>query len=141
MHRTKIVVLHMKEVIYTLIFAALALILFIVLVAMFQKGKEPEDVALYKPGIYTSAITLGEAVIDVEVIVDADRINGIGIKNLSHEVATLYPLVQPCLDVISQQIYQKQSIEGITYDESGTYTSELLLKAIEEALEKAKDKK
>lgn len=141
MHRTKIVVLHMKEVIYTVVFAALAIILLIVLIAMFQKEDETEETALYKPGVYSSAITLGENVLNVEVVVDKERINAISLKNLSEEVATMYPLVQPCMDVITQQIYQTQSLEGITYEENGAYTSEILMKAIEEALAKAKIEK
>jgi len=141
MHRTKIVVLHMKEVIYTAIFALLAIVLIIVLIAMFQKGEEAEETSTYKPGVYSSAITLGENVINVEVVVDKERINSVSLKNLSDEVAALYPLVQPCMDVITQQIYEKQSVENITYDESGTYTSEVLIKAIKEALGKAVNKK
>lgn len=131
----------MKEVIYTAVFIALAIILLIVLVAMFQKEDETEDAALYKPGVYSSAITLGENVLNVEVVVDKERINAISLKNLSDEVATMYPLVQPCMDVITQQIYQTQSLEGITYEENGAYTSEILMKAIEEALAKARIEK
>ncbi len=141
MHRTKIVVLHMKEVIYTLVFAALAIILLIVLIAMFQKDDGTDETALYKPGVYTSALTLGENVLNVEVVVDKERINAISLKNLSEEVATMYPLVQPCMDVIVQQIYQTQSLEGISYEENGAYTSEILMKAIEEALAKARIEK
>ena len=127
MHRTKIVVLHMKEVIYTMVFVALAIVLFIVLFAMFRKEKTIEESSLYNPGVYTSAITLGENVLNIEVVVDKERINSISFKNLSEEVATMYPLVQPCMDVITQQIYQTQSLEGITYDENGAYTSEILM--------------
>lgn len=141
MHRTKIIVLHMKEVIYTMVFAALAIVLLIVLIAMFHRDDEEEKTAQYNPGVYTSAITLGENVLNVEVVVDKERINAISLKNLSEEVATMYPLIQPCMDVISQQIYQTQSLEGISYEENGAYTSEILMKAIEEALAKAKREK
>ena len=37
--RTKIVVLHMKEIIYTAIFAALGILLIVLLVIMFRSGK------------------------------------------------------------------------------------------------------
>lgn len=141
MHRTKIIVLHMKEVIYTAVFAVLAIVLLIVLVAMFRKDDDAVESAIYKPGVYSSAITLGENVLNVEVVVDKDRINAISLKNLSEEVATMYPLVQPCMDVITQQIYQTQSLEDITYEENGAYTSEILMRAIEEALAKAKIEK
>ena len=45
--------------------------------------------------------------------------------------------MQPALDNISQQIYEKQSTEGITYDEANQYTSVVLLNAIEDALKRA----
>ena len=43
--QTKIVVLHMKEVIYTLVFAALAAILIILLILMFRKDDKEVETA------------------------------------------------------------------------------------------------
>ena len=58
--KTKIIVLHMKEVIDTGIFLLLAVILAIVLFFMFGSGQKKSASAdaksLYKPGIYTSSI-------------------------------------------------------------------------------------
>ena len=50
--KTKIVVLHMKEIIYTLIFAALGILLIILLVIMFRFGHSSTPTAsarLYTP--------------------------------------------------------------------------------------------
>ena len=55
--RTKIIVLHMKEIIYTAIFAALGILLIILLVIMFRPGKGTDTTGTekqYTPGIYTS---------------------------------------------------------------------------------------
>ena len=41
--RTKIVVLHMKEIIYTAIFAALALLVIVLLIFMFGTGKKTQS--------------------------------------------------------------------------------------------------
>lgn len=49
----------------------------------------------------------------------------------------MYPLMQPALDHISQQVYEKQSTEGITYEEANQYTSVVLLNAINDALSRA----
>ena len=38
---------------------------------------------------------------------------------------------------ISQQVYEKQSVENITYDEANQYTSVVLLNAIKDALSRA----
>lgn len=137
-NRTKIVVLYMKEVIYTVVFAVLAVVLIVLLFLMFQKNEEVSSSALYQPGVYTSSIQMNDAVLDVEVVVDEQRINAIAFRNLSDEVATMYPLMQPCLDVISQQVYDSQSLENIELSQEGEYTSEVLLKAVKNAVEKAK---
>ena len=38
--RTKIIVLHMKEIIYTVVFALLAIVLILLLVFMFRPGRD-----------------------------------------------------------------------------------------------------
>ena len=138
-NRTRIVVLHMKEVIYTLVFAALAVILILLLLLMFGRNENEEAKGLYQPGVYTSSIQMNDATIEIEVVVDEERIKSIGMKNLSQEVATMYPLMQPCMHVLSQQIYEKQSVTDITLSEEGEYTSQVLLDAIKHALSKAEN--
>jgi len=53
----------------------------------------------------------------------------------------MYPLVEPALESLSEQIYKKQSLENITYSEENQYTSMVLINAIEDALDKAEIKK
>ena len=144
--KTKIVVLHMKEVVYTAVFLALAIFMLILVFTMFHK-KDPDDAgaasdtagtAVYVPGVYTSSIQLNENSFDVQVTVDADHINSIELVNLSETATVMYPLMEPTLDEIAQQIYTTQSTENITYSDDNKYTSMLLLDAIEDALGKAR---
>ncbi len=138
--KTRIVVLHMREVIYTVIFAALAILLILLLFFMFRSGKKDSDAEAamgYVSGVYTSSIVLNNQAMDVKVVVDDNRINAISLDNLDETAAAMYPLMQPALDNISQQIYEKQSTENITYDEANQYTSIVLLNAIKDALSKA----
>lgn len=154
--KTKIVVLHMKELIYTAVFAVLGILFIVLLVTMFlpdkdkDKDREPrmEDASgsepamaevssLYIPGIYTTELVLGNESIDVEVIVDKDSITSIRLVNLSDDVATVYPLLQPTLDSISKQVYENQSLESVTYTAESKYTSLVLLEAIQASLDKA----
>ena len=115
--KTKIVVLHMKELIYTIIFVILAILLISLFVFMFGQEKKDKstETMKYTPGKYTSSIMFNDNTIDVEVVVDENRINSISLVNLDESVATMYPLMQPALDNISQQIYDKQTLEGIDY--------------------------
>ena len=119
--KTKIIVLHMKEVIYTGIFLLLAVILAIVLFFMFGPGQKKSASAdaksLYKPGIYTSS----------------------RLVNLSESTAAMFPLMEPALESLASQIYTSQSLENIQYSEDQKYTSMILLNAIETALKKAEN--
>lgn len=139
--KTKIVVLHVKELIYTAIFAVLGILLILLLIFMFlpdSKDKdETEETMKYTAGVYHSSIQLNDNAIDVEVVVDANKINSISLINLDETTATMYPLMQPALDNLTQQIYEKQSLEDISYADDNQYTSMVLLQAIQTALDKA----
>ena len=111
--RTKIVVLHMKEIIYTAIFAALALLVIVLLIFMFGTGKKDSAVKnekQYTPGTYTSTLTLNNTNLEVEVSVDAYKINSIRFSNLDETVTTMFPLIQPAIEEIAEQIYETQMI-------------------------------
>ncbi len=146
--KTKIVVLHMKELIYTGIFAALGILFIALLIMMFLPGKKDNDTpaqdpsvtetsALYIPGIYTTELVLGNQSIDVEVIVDKASITSIRLVNLNDAVTTMYPLLQPTFDSICEQTLTLQSLENITYSSENKYTSLVLLEAIQHSLDKA----
>lgn len=142
--RTKIIVLHMKELIYTGIFIALGILFIVLLAIMFlpsgKKEKSRENgqtVNAYIPGIYTTSIELGGSVVDVEIVVDENNINSLRLVNLDEAVATMYPLIEPSFEELSGQITENQSLEGITYSDDSRYTSILLLNAVEASLEKA----
>lgn len=139
--KTKIIVLHMKEVIYTGIFLLLAVILAIVLFSCLDpvRSTSADAKSLYKPGIYTSSIDLNENTFDLEVTVDSDRVTSIRLVNLSESTAAMFPLMEPALESLASQIYTSQSLENIQYSEDQKYTSMILLNAIETALKKAEN--
>ena len=138
--RTKIVVLHMKEIIYTAIFAALGILLVILLFIMFRPEKDTAGADTgkqYTPGIYTSSLTLNNTNLEVEVSVDETHINSIRFSNLDETVTTMYPLIQPAIEDIAEQIYETQSLDEVTLSDDTPYTSQIILDAIRDAVEKA----
>lgn len=139
--KTKIVVLHMKEIIYTAVFVVLGILLIILLAFMFfPKQKDTVDTEpRYVPGIYTSTVSLNNTNLEVEVMVDSSHINAIRFSNLDESVTTMYPLMQPTIEYIAEQVYEKQSLEDIAYSEDSPYTSQVIINAIENALKKAED--
>lgn len=139
--KTKIVVLKMKEIIYTAIFIGLAILLITLFMIMFRPGKEATVTSasdIYVPGVYTSSLTVGSQNVNVEVAVDADRINSISFVSLDESITTMYPLMQPVMQDLKEQILSKQSLEDLSYSMDTRYTSEAILGAIETALNKAK---
>ena len=144
-NKTRIVVLRKRELIYTGIFAALAITLVVLLFLMFRPqsdgssdtGARPIASSKYKPGVYTTPVSMGGHTVDVEVTVDADQINGVRLVNLDEAGLTMYPLVEPAMEHIASQICETQSLEGLTCPEGSQYTSQVLVNAVSEALEKA----
>lgn len=152
--KTKIVVLHLKELIYTGIFVGLGILFIILLVIMFLPRKEktssagsgdatestpsPETTETsYIPGVYATSIVLSDHSVDVEVTVDSDRISCVRLVNLDEAVTTMYPLLAPSFDAIAEQLYATQSVENISYSEENKYTTLVLLEAIKTSLDKA----
>lgn len=140
--RTKIVVLHLKELLYTGIFVVLGILFIVLLVIMFlpdkkQKAENAQAQSAYVPGVYTTSIQLGGSTVDIEVVVDENHINSLRLNTLDEAVATMYPLIEPSFDELAAQIKANQSLEGITYSDDNRYTSMLLLDAISQSLEKA----
>ncbi|MGI6006603.1 MAG: hypothetical protein ACOX8E_03815 [Ruminococcus sp.] len=143
--KTKIVVLHMKEVIYTAIFLVLAVLTVVLLFIMFGSNRGSDDgtsvseadVPKYVAGVYTTSIELNDNTFDVQVTVDSNHINSISLVNLSDSATAMYPLMEPALESLAEQIYDTQSTDNISFDEENKYTSMLLLEAIKTALSKA----
>ncbi|MBE5983575.1 uncharacterized protein with FMN-binding domain [Lacrimispora xylanisolvens] len=139
--KTKIVVLRMKEIIYTAIFVGLGILLITLFLVMFRPKKDTVptsgDAVAYVPGVYSSAITLNSQDINVEVTVDSKKITSVTLVPLSEAVTTMYPLMQPAMDNLSPQILKNQSTKNISYPSESRYTSSVLLKAVDQALTKA----
>ncbi len=144
--KTKIVVLHVKELIYTGIFAVLGILFIVLLIIMFIPEKEDDSavstmtqttVNNYVPGVYTTSLILNDNIVEIEVTVDENNINSIRLVNLDEAVTTMYPLIQPSFEDLAGQIIENQSLDNITYSDESKYTSMVLLNAISSSLDKA----
>ena len=134
--KTKIVVLRMKEIIYTAIFIGLAILLICLLFVMFhpKKSETPARSASYIPGVYTSSLTLGNQNLNVD---DTD-ITSVSFVSLDEAVTTMYPLMEPVMADLENQILAHQSTEDLSYSMETRYTAQVLLNAIDNALQKAR---
>ena len=140
--RTKIVVIHMRNIIFSGIIIGIIILALLITFISFSpsQNKAPSSVptSTYTPGVYSSSVNLNDTAIDVQVTVDDDHINSVSLVNLSESVETMYPLVEPSMKELSKQIIKNQSLDGITYSKNNQYTSMVLMDAIESALNKAK---
>lgn len=141
--KSKIMVFHLKEVVYTILFLFLGIILVTLLVMMFWPDKDTSPTSInveqaqYIPGVYTSSILVNYTPVDIQVTVDENHINDIRLINLSDSVTVMSPLLAPTMEDLETQILRNQSLEGLTYAEGSEYTYQILLNGIETTLEKA----
>lgn len=153
--KTKIVVLKSRELIYTGIFVILGIMLIFLLIYMFSPKKDTKNKQIitteattttqvletfsgYTPGVYTSELNLGGSTLLLSVSVDGDRVTGVAIDNMDETLTAMYPLVQPSLDEINNQIGMVSSVKDITYSSDNKYTTILILDAIDDALRDAR---
>ena len=141
--KTRIWVFHMKELIYTAVFIVLGIFLLLLMIFMFSGSPEQEVSAeipsRYTAGVYTASMILGGNSVEIAVTVDEDYISSIKFRQLDETVSAMYPLMEPSLESLSEQICASQSLESISYSEDSQYTSLMLLSAIQTALSKAEN--
>ena len=71
-------------------------------------------------------------------IVDENNITSVSLNNLSESVTAMYPLLEPSLDSINEQLDSISSVDELTLDSESRYTGLILQQAIKNALQKAK---
>lgn len=152
--KTKIIVIHMRELLIGgIIVAALIIgLIFFMISAMSNannnktgrpggsnssKTTSSDNIQhTYSPGVYTASITLNGNPVDVQVTVDKNNINSIELIQVSDAVTTMYPLLQTNFDELSKTVMETGTTQNITYSSENKYTSTMLLNAIQSALDK-----
>lgn len=94
----------------------------------------------YIPGIYTTELLLGSETVNVEVIVSDHAITSVNLADPSETLTTMYPLLEPTMESLNDQLCELQDPEQVTYSAETRYTSLVLLEAVKASLEKAKPK-
>jgi hypothetical protein len=94
----------------------------------------------YIPGIYTTELILGSETANVEVIVNDHAITSVSLTDPSETLTTMYPLLEPTMESLNDQLCEMQDPSQVTYSAETRYTSLVLLEAVKASLEKAKPK-
>lgn len=150
--KTKIVVLHMKELVFTLIAAALGILLICFLLFLVSSDADtdagtPETAPpstesvsstnAYVPGLYTTELVLNDRSVNIEVTLSENEITAIELTGLDEDIASMYPLLEPTFASIKDQVLLTQSPEDISYEPTSKYTSLVILESIKNSIEKA----
>lgn len=150
MSRTRIVILQLKEIVYTAIFVCLGILLLTLLFFMFWPEKDSKTVSKSTPpvssaesgmsfqaGVYNKELSLGDSQINIQVALDSDRVKSVEIVNLEESVETMYPLIKPAVKEISDQLVQGVSPEEVVLPDDSPYTSQMVLDSVNEIMTEA----
>ena len=138
--KTHIFILNMREIIYTIIFSKLAIILIILLIYMFGSKDSSEtmsDAVSFVPGIYTSSVMLDNSRVNIQVTVEESGITSVSLADPDETIISRYPLLKTCTKDISEQLAGGTALNDIEYTTSNQYTVALLVEAINNVLQKA----
>jgi uncharacterized protein with FMN-binding domain len=136
---TRIVVLQLKDVIKTILFAILGLAVLLLLIYLFvpRNKTEPAASTQYIPGVYSAQILLNDSPVDVQVVVSEDKILSVTMSTLAETVEAFYPLLRPAMDILSKEIVEYQTTR-IRPSSDYPITGQLLLDTVQTALDKAR---
>ncbi|MDE7297275.1 MAG: hypothetical protein K2N94_00415 [Lachnospiraceae bacterium] len=145
--QTKILVLRKNRLAIGLIALCAALLLFLFFTFRSSSGdpapaapdpaisQKPE--ATYRAGVYTSTIALGDSLLNLELVLDSNHINSVRLVNLEESVTTMYPLIEPSLNALAEQLVGGVAPADIKLDDNKKYTQSLLMEVINATLKKA----
>ena len=148
MSRTRIVILQMSEIIYTAVFVGLGILLLIILFFMFwpdgkDENKEQADngkTAVYEAGVYSKQMTVGDSVINLQVVLDEEQVKSVEMINLDDTVSAMYPLMKPSVESISNQLASGVSLDEVVLSDEGQYTEKMILNEVDSVLDEHKAK-
>ncbi len=140
---TRIIVLQLKDIIKSALFAIVGIALIILLIYLFVPRNQTSESAMeyygsaYIPGTYSAKIMLQNEPVDVDVTVSGSHILAVELKNMKPVQETLYPLFPKAMDSLAREIVKTQSTSVVPADEI-QFTGKLLLTAVDGALARAK---
>ena len=137
----KIVIVKRRQLLLYGILLIAAVILILAVTIGRNNAAENSNLSLedarYTPGIYNSEIQLSEYTLNLELAVDRDCIKSVNITNLDEEILSMYPLIEPSLQAVSEQLIGGVAIDAVTISEDSKFTQMMLIEAIGSMLEKA----
>ena len=143
MGKPRIYVLHIRQILKASAVVVIGLLVLITIIYYFTR----EDANLsaqgnlntqqtFIPGTYRAKIYLSYKPVFVEVTVSEDEIMSVALNPLTENQEIFYPLLMPTMNIISQEILEKQNL-NVTISYENKTTSHILVSAVYRALDEA----
>ena len=114
MRHTRFVVVKMRELLKTALFAVLGVIIVVGLITFFLRMGDGKSAGLYRDGTYEAELPLGQGTASVSVEIKDGRIADVTVTADAETVSVMYPMVEDAAEEVAQQVVQNQSVENIT---------------------------
>lgn len=135
MSGTKFVVVKLKELIKTVVFAVLGVIILVGLIWFFLSLGD-NDSGTYRDGVYHTQVALGEESAMVSVTVHGGKIEDVALSEVSESALVFYPLLQSAAEEVCKEVVKNQSLT-IQVSEQNAYSAQAVLEAVAQGLEEA----
>ncbi|MGE4214293.1 MAG: hypothetical protein AB7E42_05900 [Anaerotignaceae bacterium] len=133
---SKFMVIKLKELMKTAVFAVLGVAIIVALI-YFAVGRLGDSQAVYNPGVYSSQIELQNGNVLVEVKVGKTKIKKVSVSSDSETVPVFYPLFNTVAEDIGKQVVKQQTTQ-LEIEGDGSVTTALILDAVDESLAQAR---
>lgn len=136
MSRTRFMVVKLRELIKTAVFAVLGVIILIGLIYFFLHLGDGDSGA-YRDGTYYGQMAVGTETAHVAVTVADGKIADVALKEESDIVAAFYPLLKSAAKEVGREVVATQSLT-IEVSPQNARSAQLVLDAVAQSLEQAK---
>ncbi len=134
MSKTRFMVIKLKELIKTAIFAIIGAAIIIALIIMIVPKSSD---AKYKSGTYTSNISIGDETAAITLTFSDNEITDMAFVPTSDTFELFYPLAQTTAEEIKAQIMSNQSTDNIELSYDSQMTGEIILNGANACIQRA----
>lgn len=136
MSGTRFVVVKLKELIKTVVFAVLGVIILVGLIWFFLSLGD-KDSGTYRDGVYHTQVAIGDESAMVSVTVEDGVIEDVALSEVSESTMVFYPLLESAAEEVCKEVVKTQSLT-IQVSEQNAYSAQAILEAVAQGLEEAK---
>lgn len=142
MRTKKIIIVKIRNIILGAIVLIFLIATLLIFINLFGENKQKKEVAAkYQPGKYSQDMKIGNKTATLEVLLEENQIKGVKLSSADETVETMYPLMKPTVEKISNQLASGENINDIKPEQENKYTEKVILDKIKDILKRESIKK